>query len=182
MVTDKNLSDKDILEMSFENPKHFELLVLRYQKLFLRKSVSITHSKEDAEDIVQDTFLKIYKSGQRFKETEGATFKSWAYQILRNTCYSYYKKQKKILMREKLVDFSRYDVEDTSTEDMSNRSYIESIFRLMPQSLVKVLRLYFLEERSQKEIAEIENISAEAVRTRIHRAKKCFRKITLKPI
>jgi len=51
---------------------------------------------------------------------------------------------------------------------------------MMPEKLSKVLRLYFLEEKSQKEIAEIENISAEAVRTRVYRAKNFFKKIILK--
>ena len=183
MIIDKTLSDKDILEKSINNPQYFELLVMRYQNQFLRKSLSIIRSKEEAEDIVQETFLKIYKYGKNFRERENASFKSWAYEILRNTSYSHYKKQKKRQSNVKLVDFSQYDFEDVNTplpEDSSNenKSYVESILSLMPQSLADILRLYFLEEKSQKEIAQMEHISPGAVRTRIHRAKNFFRKLS----
>lgn len=187
MIIDKILSDKEVLEKSMENPKYFELLVDRYQDVFIRKSISIVHSKEEAEDIVQETFLKIYKFGNNFKQKEGASFKSWAFEILRNTCFSHYKKQKRHNSRVRLVDFSEYEFEDTATfvrEDNINekRSYIESVLRVMPESLANVLRLYFLEEISQKEIAIIENISPGAVRTRIHRAKNFFKEISLNTI
>ena len=187
MITDKTLTDKDILEKSLKNPQYFELLVLRYQKAFIRKSLSIMRSKEDAEDIVQETFLKIYKYGKNFKERDKASFKSWSYEILRNTCYSYYKRQKRHALHVKLVDFSDYEIADTSaslseTDNTDNKSYVESILSMMPESLSNILRLYFLEEKSQKEIAEIENISPGAVRTRIHRAKNFFRKLSISTI
>lgn len=182
MKLDPILSDKDILNKSFDNPKYFELLVDRYQEVFLRKSMSIVHSKEEAEDIVQETFLKIYKFGNNFREREGASFRSWAFEILRNTCFSYYKRQKRYASQTKLVDFSENDFEDNSTpflESVTNerKSNIESVLSSMPETLANVLRLYFLEEKSQKEIAEIENISLGAVRTRVHRAKDFFRNI-----
>ena len=185
MLTNEKLNDEDILERSLRNPKYFELLVLRYQKAFLRKSISVIHSKEEAEDIVQETFLKIYKNGKNFKEQDGASFKSWAYTILRNTCYSYYKRQKRQASHVRLVDWSEYDVPDMNleeTDDSGKKSYVEGILSLMPESLAHILRLYFLEEKSQKEIALIENISAGAVRVRIHRAKNFFKKLSLSNI
>lgn len=183
MTLDPMLSDEDILNKSFSNPKYFELLVDRYQDVFLRKSMSIVHSREEAEDIVQETFLKIYKFGNNFREKEGASFRSWAFEILRNTCFSYYQKQKRYTSQTKLVDFSEYDFEDktaqvSETTESDNKFRVESILSLIPESLSDILRLYFLEEKSQKEIAKIENISLGAVRTRMHRAKRFFRNIT----
>lgn len=49
------INDKEILERSLNSPKYFELLVDKYQEAFMRKSLSVTHRKEDAEDIVQET-------------------------------------------------------------------------------------------------------------------------------
>src|SRR3989344_726801 len=119
----------------------------------------IVKNGEDAEDIVQETFLKIYKNGKKFESVEGASFKSWAYEILRNTSYNYYKKSKIQNARVKLVEWIT-DLEDNSAssvtsnmEEIEKRSYIESILAMMPEKLSKVLRLYFLEEKSQKEIA-----------------------------
>lgn len=187
MKKDKVLSDKEILEKSLKEPWYFGILVDRYQKQFLRKSQSIIHSKEEAEDIVQDTFLRIYKYGKKFKEKDGASFKSWAYAILRNNCHSYYVKNKKYTNLITSVDFSKHDFEDTKmtnnkTEKTEMERRVESILSLMPQSFQNILRLYFLEEKSQKEIALIENISYGTVRTRIHRAKNFFKELNIQTI
>ena len=177
----RTLCDKEILDRSFNQPWYFEVLVDRYQNTFLRKSMSVIHSKEEAEDIVQETFLRIYKYGKEFKEKEGASFKSWAYTILRNVCYTHYKKrriQNSLVIK---VDFSQEDFEDTTpmmqeVEKTETERHAEAVLSLMPESFAKILRMYFLEEKSQKEISKIENISPEVVRTRIHRAKNFFRK------
>ena len=179
---DRTLCDKEILERSFNQPWYFEILVDRYQSAFLRKSMTVVHSKEEAEDVVQETFLRIYKYGRKFKEKEGASFKSWAYTILRNTCYSHYKKLKTENSFVTIVDFSRYDFEDATpsiqeVEKTEVEKHVESVLKFMPESFAKILKLYFLEEKSQKEIARIENVSPEAVRVRIHRAKNFFKKI-----
>ena len=181
-MPDNTLSDKEVLKESLRNPRYFAVLVDRYQDAFLRRSLSITRNKEEAEDVVQETFLKIYKNGKRWQERKNASFKSWAYTILRNTCYSHYKRQKQYAMRIVSLDFNQYEFEDDTIPTLEEnpdgkRTYVESILSLMPASLAKMLRLYFLEERSQKEIAQIENISLGAVRTRIHRAKNSFRQL-----
>lgn len=186
-MIDEELSDKDVLERSLEKPHYFEVLVTRYQEAFLRKSTRVVHSQEEAEDVVQETFLKIYKYGHKFKEQPGASFKSWAYKILLNTCYTYYMKQKRNASRVELVDFGEFEVEDVNAivipeETDTTHSYIEKILGKMPESFAKVLKLYFLEEKTQKEIAKIENISPEAVRTRVHRAKKYFKSLSIHTI
>ncbi len=184
-MKESKLCDEEVLERSFSQPWYFEILVERYQEAFLRKSLSVVHSKEEAEDIVQETFLRVYKYGKSFKEKEGASFKSWAYTILRNTCYGHYTKRKAEQSLVTYVDFSEYDFAEALPEETGGTEterHVGAILRLMPESFANVLRLYFLEEKSQKEIAKIENISNEAVRVRIHRAKKFWREISTKTI
>ena len=186
-MTDRNLCDKEILERSFNQPWYFEVLVERYQKAFIRKSISVVHNKDEAQDIVQETFLRIYKYGKSFKEKEGASFKSWAYSILRNVCYSHYTKHKTEQSFVTLVDFSEVDFADNAlllenSYQTETERHVEMILRLMPESFASILRLYFLEEKSQKEIAKIENISPEVVRTRIYRAKKFWKELITKPV
>ena len=62
--------DEVVLERSMEHPALFRILVDRYQDAFLRKAESIIHSREEAEDIVQETFTKIYFNARRFKTVE----------------------------------------------------------------------------------------------------------------
>ncbi len=180
------LSDSEILSQSALRPWMFSLLVDRYQKAFLRRSLKMLGSFDLAEDAVADTFLKIYKNSHQFSEKRGASFKSWAYKILINTCYNELARRTKDKQVDNL-DFADLDVAGPASADFAaesdkrdNRSYVQSIMLRMPRSLSRFLELYFFEEKSQKEIAVSEHMSEVAVRSRIHRAKQYFKQLAVK--
>ena len=81
------MDDVEILQESISQPTAFALIVDRYQSAFLKKAGYILRNDDEAEDAVQDTFVKIYANANKFVEREGASFSSWAYKILLNTCY-----------------------------------------------------------------------------------------------
>ena len=60
-------SDEEILALSVKYPDAFSALLDRYQEAFLRKAFTVVRSREDAEDIFQDAFTKIYLNAARFK-------------------------------------------------------------------------------------------------------------------
>src|SRR3989344_6165705 len=86
--------DEAILSASLRNPNLFGVLVDRYQEAFLRAAQRVVKTREDAEDIVQETFAKIYKNAKKFKKQAGIEFKSWAYKVLVNTSFSHYQRLK----------------------------------------------------------------------------------------
>ena len=96
MEKEHELTDQELLQLSLKRPAVFEVLVSRYEDAFLRKANSVLHNNEDSEDVVQETFTKIYLNAGRFQPQEGASFSSWAYKILINTCYTFHQKRKKI--------------------------------------------------------------------------------------
>lgn len=159
----------------------FGILVDRYQKSFLRKGQSILHSRDMAEDAVQDTFIKIYKYADKFSKRENASFRSWAYKILVNTCYTYASRQVRNSGRVMTVDFVDLDaLGDSNTPyDKEQLSFVQSVLARLPDNLSRLLSLYFFEDKSYEEIAEIEHLSLSAVRSGIHRAKKQFRIVAL---
>lgn len=174
-------SDEEILALSIKQPYLFGILLDRYQDAFIRKAESVLRSREDAEDIVQETFTKIYRYADRFQVQEGASFKSWGYKILLNTAFTRYQKMKKHRSAVFNPDPEWYEVmADTKTQQFEKeemKDYVISVLSRMPEHLGKVLRLHFLEGRPQEEIAEIEGVSVGAIKTRVHRAKKEFKKI-----
>lgn len=183
VLTEKK--DEEILALSIAKPDIFSILVDRYQEAFLRKARSILgHEELSVEDIVQDTFVKIYANAPKFRTVAGASFKSWGYRILVNTCFTFYQKNK----REKQFAFHVDDeiaemVPDNSYdkfEQKLDRDYLLSLLSKMPVMLARILKLYAIEEKSQEDIAKIEGISIGAVRTRIHRAKKELKKVDTK--
>lgn len=176
------LSDEKLLSLSLTNPNHFAHIVGRYEEAFLRKAERILGREEEARDVVQDTFTKIYLNARRFKPVPGATFKSWGYKILVNTAFTSYQKRKKDAPFSAKLDPELYDIiPDLGQLDWSKneveRDFLVSIFSRMPREFSRVLELHFLEGRPHQEIAKMENLTVPAVKTRVYRAKQLFRKI-----
>jgi RNA polymerase sigma-70 factor (ECF subfamily) len=174
------LPDEVILERSIAHPGLFAVLVERYQDAFLRKAESVIHSREEAEDIVQETFTKIYFNARRFKTVEGASFKSWGYKILVNTTFTHYQKLKKKGALHVELEPEFYEtLPDPANrrDDEVLRDYVASFLSQMPAQLVRPLRLHFLEDYSQKEIADMEGSTVSAVKTKIYRAKREFERL-----
>lgn len=175
-----DLKDEVVLERSLERPSLFAVLVERYQDAFLRKAMSVIHSREEAEDIVQETFTKIYFNARRFQPIAGATFKSWGYKILMNTTFTHYQKLKRKGAMHAELEPEFYealpDPANYSHEDIM-RDYVASFLSRMPSQLARPLKLHFIDEYSQKEIAEMEGSTVSAVKTKIYRAKREFQKL-----
>jgi len=190
-ITDTRISslagktDEEILAISVRNPETFSILIDRYQEAFVRKAGQIVRNDPDAaRDIVQDVFVKIYLNAGKFQVQEGASFKSWGYKILVNTCFTKYKKIK--ADKAYLADLdpeiqelvpSKADID--LHEQKLDTDYVLSLISKLPVILYRVLKLYSIEGKSQKDIAKIEGISLGAVRARVHRAKKELKKMGL---
>ena len=174
------MSDEEILFASLNDPKLFEELVDRYQEAFIRKAKKILGSREDAQDVVQETFTKMYIYAGKFNVQEGATMKSWGYKILVNTCFTHGKKKKLHGERFSLIDpeFEHLLADkNDSFNTYTTKEYILSILSRMPDSLGKVLEDYYIKGVPQKELADEEGLSISAIKTRIHRAKRVFKEI-----
>lgn len=179
------LTDEEILARSTRSPSLFKIIIDRFQASFLRTSNRILRSEEDAEEVVQDAFVKIYKNAPKFKNVEGGTFKSWAFKILINTSINRYhvlKRASKIFVElednDKNVPFKSYH-QDVFWE-ASIKAEIYKVLYEMPENLRETLHKYYFEEKSIKEIADMESKTAAAIKTRLFRARKYFKKIAQK--
>lgn len=175
----RSLSDEEVLARSQTEPWLFTAILERYQEPFLRKARSIIWSEQDAEEVVQDAFTKIYMNAHRFEVREGAKFSSWAYTILMNTALTRYQKCVKEGKRTLQIDPELFEqFGDTKTHEGLNheRDAIERILARIPGHFAQVLRLHYLEHWSHKDIAAETGETVGAVKARIHRAKAQFRK------
>ncbi|MEK7209283.1 MAG: sigma-70 family RNA polymerase sigma factor [Patescibacteria group bacterium] len=173
------LTDEEVLAQAIRDPRQFRLIVDRYESAFLRKAKTILGQREEVKDAVVETFTKIYFNATRFKPVPGANFRSWAYRILFNTTISYYHKLK---LRNGDLTTADFDQDLIADERVSRlmerrewRDFIVSYFHRLPAAAAKILRQFFLEDKSQVEIAETLGVSVAVVKTRLHRAKKEFR-------
>jgi len=174
-------SDEEILFSSLKNPALFEVLVDKYEQPFQNKVRSILGPREEIFDIVQETFVKIYMNAAKFQVQEGASFKSWGYKILINTTFTYYQKLKKddgALVRVERELYEAFPDERHAHKTHEMTDFVASTLSRMPQHLSRVLKLHFLDGMPQKEIASLLGVSISAVKTRIHRAKREYKKIS----
>jgi len=174
------LSDAEVLARSRGEPELFALLVRRYEAALLRRARRILSSPEDAEEVVQDAFTKMYLYADKYHAQEGASFSSWMYTILNRVAYTKYRtKSAEWGKRAELLPEHYESLPDARAEfleDLSVRSEVINALAKLPETASRVLRLQFIEGKTQEEIAAAERLSVPAVKTRVHRAKKLFKK------
>lgn len=175
------MKDEEILRAALDQPAMFEMLVERYQEPLMRAALRVVRNREEAEDIVQEAFVKMYKNAEKFQKLDGIEFKSWAYKVAINTAITHYRKLKR----------GEFSVEDPGIYQEPGGEYMDVRVSLaadakvavadalgkMPSHLGSVLRRYYLEDKSYRMVAKEENISIPTLKMRLFRAKKLFRKI-----
>jgi len=173
------LSDEEVLARSRKEPELFALIVRRYEAPLLRRAKAVLFSSEDAEEVVQDAFTKMYLYADTYHKQEGASFSSWAYTILNRVAYTKYSTRRKESGKRAELTPEHYeslpDVRAEFIEDLSIRNEVLAALAKLPEAAARVLRLQFIEGKSQEEIAKAEKLSIPAVKTRVHRAKKLFK-------
>jgi RNA polymerase sigma-70 factor (ECF subfamily) len=162
---------------------------MQYSKQLYAAAMRMTRNPADAEDLVQETFLKAYRAYDSF--TAGTNLKAWLYRILTNT---YINKYRKAARRPDEVDLG--DVEDLylyrrvgseesaeasrTTEDRVLDGLVEADIKKAVESLPENFRipvlLADLEGMSYQEIADILEIPIGTVMSRLHRGRKAMQK------
>lgn len=173
-------TDEELLALSLVRPAAFSQLVRKYEEPFLRKAERILGDREAAEDAVQEAFTKIYLYANRFKKQEGASFSSWAWRILINTSLTSYQKRKRDRNATVALDPEIYETLADGADAMGERELrddVASILVRMPEPLARALTAHFIEDKPHEAAAREQGLSVGAVKTRVHRAKKEFRRI-----
>lgn len=177
----ESYSDEEVLARSVATPSLFAILVRKYEEPFLRKALSIVHSPEEAEDIVQEAFTKIYLNAAKFEKQEGAQFSSWGYRILINTALTHYMKRKREGSQRADIDPEIFElIPDKNLRQFEKKELMDeiaSVLTRMPAPFARALSAFFIEGKTQEEMADAEGVSVGAIKTRVHRAKAEFRKV-----
>lgn len=175
------IPDEIILSRAISEPELFEVIVDRYETPFRNAARRIV-GLEDAEDAVQETFVRMYVNAPKYVKRPGTKFSSWAYAILVRVCFTIYSKNKKresFTVHEEVVE----ELEDFSVKELReyslDKEYLLSLISKLPSLLKRTLELYIFDHKSEKEIAKLEGVSDGVVRTRISRAKDKLKLLNL---
>jgi RNA polymerase sigma-70 factor (ECF subfamily) len=184
LETLRDAPDEEVLLASRELPDAFAILLERYEDAFLRRAKHILRSHEDAQEVVQDTFTRIYLYADRYEAQAGAQFSSWAYTILTRLCFTRYqklKKEKGRFLELESETFERLPDSQTFLDELSIRNEVLNALSRVPESCARLLRLQFLEGKTQEEIAVLEGSTVPAIKTRVFRAKKILKEAMTHP-
>lgn len=170
------MSDEELIEkiVRTNDSYLFSQLYDRYVGVVYNKCLSFSKSKEEAQDLTHDIFLKLFIKLRSFKGR--SKFSTWLYSFTYNHCVNYVQRDSE--KRKPKVPIDDY-LEKFSSEDISD----ENIFSLKSEKLAKVLNLIdpndkvilllkYQDDFSIKEIQEILEVGESAVKMRLKRAKE----------
>jgi len=175
-----NKTDEQIVILTLKNQDYYLCLMKRYETKLLNYILKISNiSREDAEDILQEVFVKAYQNLNDFDLN--FKFSNWIYSIAHNTTISVFRKKN---VRPQTVSWedkdlnnilkSTLDVEDESLQKLTYK-HILKIINQMPLKYKDVLILKFVEGKDYREISDILHKPMGTIATLINRAKKSLK-------
>lgn len=172
-----------ITDNFFENLKagdkdSFDLLYEEYHLMLYRSAFLILGNKEDAEDVLQETFLSIYKNINNLSSKE--KLRPWIFTILKNSCYTRYKKRKKEFPDEFILNKVDLDIDSKGEDEFTTRNEIEeALLKLKPKER-EVIVLFYYDDLSIEEIAKVLRTFKGTVKSRLFRARNNLKKELIK--
>lgn len=157
------------------NSNAFATLVDRYKDMIYTLALKMMNSKEEAEEIAQDSFIKIFNSLNKFKGE--SKFSTWIYKVTYNTCLDALKKKKKQNNVSFIEDFSEHQTKalesilDNIDEKERNQA-IQNCLEELPSDEAFLLTLYYFDDQSVDEISKVMNITTDNVKVKLFRTRK----------
>jgi len=182
---------KDTATATHQKGWDFEAAAMPFVDALYNTAYRMTRNSEDAEDLVQETYLKAYRYYDKFEE--GTNFKAWLFKIMKNTFINNYRKKQQA---PALSDFA--DIEESFESQVSEETarqiknpeeeFLENVLDedvqraldKLPPDYRMVVILADLEDFSYKEIADILDCPVGTVMSRLYRGRKLLEKALLK--
>lgn len=153
----------------------FSGILQRYSNRIFAVIVRIVGCREDAEELTQDVFMKVFSSLKQYKGN--SEFSTWIYRIAYNTAMSYTRKQRKEIS---YINESLYEnISEEEVDALFNRTDNSEKIEQLEQSVARLtgeekalLSLFYTDMRPINEIAEITGLTETNVKTKLHRIRK----------
>lgn len=169
MSSNHFLEDHDIIKGCLQNNASMQkMLYDKYAAKLYGIALRYAHDQEDAKDILQDGFVKVFQNLSKFKGT--GAFEGWLRRILVNTAIEHYRRKN-----------NTYEIQDAHEESVTDRDIsaidkmaaadILNMVKALPNGYRTVFNLFAIEGYSHKEIAEMLNISEGTSKSQYARAK-----------
>jgi len=187
----KNETDEQLLDLiKMGDRAAFVVMVRRHTKYFYRIAYRTLQNTHDAEDIVQDSFIKLWESPCQWDGQKRSTFTAWFYRIILNRCNDMLRSGNRTITCQveeinRLVEGGGVAADHSdalgSDQECSVRyKNLSYAVMLLPDSQRDAVNLVYYMGLAQKEVSEILSISVKALESLLMRAKKNMKKTCLK--
>jgi RNA polymerase sigma-70 factor (ECF subfamily) len=150
----------------------------RYSPKMLSVCYRYAQSREDAEDMLQEAFIKVFTQIHTF-QNKGA-FEGWIRRIIVHTCINFLKKYKKFSDSLDLEQANYVQVKEETMPSIMQAKQVTECIRLLPVGYRTVLNLYAIEGYSHREISEMLDIEESTSRSQYTRAKTMLENVLVK--
>jgi RNA polymerase sigma-70 factor, ECF subfamily len=176
------LTDNEIIEKIRSGDKHqYSLIMARYSDKAYSLSLRILGNTEDAEEALQDAFMRAFNSLNKF---EGRSkFSTWFYRIVYNTCVTKLHQRGNEIERIEYEDDRAYSGNETyeyglgemtyETSDMN--AFIKKAIAELPKKYGTILTLFYIDDMTHDEICEVLQVPLGTVKVHLHRARALLR-------
>lgn len=172
-----------------DNQNHFEKIYREFHILVFNVALNYLQNTEDAEEITQDVFVKIYNSLDNFNQK--SSYKTWIYRITINQCLDFLKQKnsqkrffifgKKSQNEQEYLDTSTFEHPGILMENKEDAAILFAVINTLTENQKTAFLLSKLDGLSNPEIAEIMQLSISSVESLIFRAKVALQdKLSLK--
>nr|WP_055445379.1 RNA polymerase sigma factor [Lacinutrix himadriensis] len=168
--------DQIIIQQILEgDTKAFAVLVDRYKDLVFTLAIQMLKNREEAEEVSQDTFIKVFKKLKNFKGD--SKFSTWIYRIGYNTCLDRIKSNKRKQNTVAINEFTAHEVKTLDNalsimEAQESKQAIQDCLQMLPAADCALLTLYYFEELSLEEIGKVIGVKANHVKVKLFRSRK----------
>jgi RNA polymerase sigma-70 factor, ECF subfamily len=149
----------------------FAVLVQRHTERFYRLAYRYVQNREEAEDIVQDAFLKLWEDPGRWQPERNSKFTTWFYRVVVNLCLDWQKKKRPLALDDEVSEPAGESALDIAVMQRQEQKMLEREIATLPERQRAALNLCFAEGLSNQEAAEVIGVRLKALQSLIMRAK-----------
>jgi RNA polymerase sigma-70 factor (ECF subfamily) len=149
----------------------FSVLVRRHTARFYRLAYRYVQTKQAAEDVVQDAFLKLWEDPGKWQPGRNSKFTTWFYRIVVNLCLDWQKRKRPMEFDQELQGVDEGPTPEQTTMLAQERKILEKEIAALPERQRTALTLCFAEDLSNQEAARVMGVNLKALQSLIMRAK-----------
>jgi RNA polymerase sigma-70 factor (ECF subfamily) len=179
----RNLSDQEIIESVRKgNDSDYSIIVDRYKNKAFSMLKRMLKNEFDAEEVLQDCFLKAFNSLNTFKGE--AKFSTWFYRIVYNTTLTKLSSKKRKTETEMSSVEEHFDLESEYRSDEIEMKDVNQLIHdtisKLPERYSAIITMFYLNEMSIQEISEVMQITVSNVKVMLHRSRNTLRDLIIK--